>query len=69
MIYVIDRIEGNIAICEDDSGKRIEVDKSLLPSGATEGVTIEIYINGDISLLGDIERKNRIAAKMKSAWR
>ena len=37
MIYVIDRIEEGIAVLVSDSGEKIEVLLSGLPSGAHEG--------------------------------
>ena len=69
MKYLIDRIEGNIAVCEDYSGKRIEIEKSHLPEEAKEGSAILVSENGDISLVDDSERENRIAEKMKNIWK
>ena len=69
MKYLIDRIEENIAVCEGGSGQRIEIEKSCLPEGAKEGSAILVSENGDISLVDDSERENRIAEKMKKIWR
>ena len=40
-MYSIDRFEGHIAIIEDDDGKFIEVDRSLLPANVKEGSILE----------------------------
>ena len=69
MKYVIDRFEGNVAICEDDSRNRIEIDRAKLPAGAKEGATIMLCDSGEISLVDDPERRKRIADKMDSVWR
>ena len=69
MKYVIDRFEGDYAVCENDDLKRINVEKSRLPRGVKEGSTIEIDEAGEIALIDDAERVKRIADKMKSVWR
>jgi len=69
MQYVIDRFEGNVAICENDDLHRIEIEKTLLPNGAKEGSTIIIGEDSTIILFDDVERKQRIADKMKSVWK
>ena len=42
MRYIIDRIEGNIAVCEDENGKMIEVDILKLPQNIKEGDCIKL---------------------------
>ena len=69
MEYVIDRFEGNIAVCEDESRNFIEIDKARLPEGAHEGSTIVVDDKGLISLGDGTVREKRIADKMKAAWR
>jgi hypothetical protein len=69
MEYVIDRFEGNIAVCEDNLGNQVEVDTARLPEGAREGSTITIGSDGRISLADGSVREKRIAEKMKAAWR
>ena len=68
MKYIIDRFEGDIAVCEDEAQARIEIDRAKLPDKAREGSTISIDDSGAISLLDDKEREKRIGDKMKAAW-
>jgi hypothetical protein len=37
MRYTIDRITGNIAVCEDEEGNMVKLSASELPKGADEG--------------------------------
>jgi len=69
MKYIIDRIEGNIAVCEDEKLKMVEIEKSRLPKGSKEGSAIQIDENGVITLFDDTEREKRIAEKMKAIWK
>ena len=61
MKYVIDRFEGNFAVCVDDDGKKIDILKENLPEGAEEGFTIYdedgVY---KIDLKDTEERKHRV---------
>ena len=68
MEYVIDRIEGNIAICENDAREQVEVNVIRLPDGAREGSTIIIDSDGLVSLAGGSSRESRIVDKMKIVW-
>ena len=67
---VIDRIENNIAICENrENGIFIKIDVSKLPDNIKEGSIIK-YKDG-IYRLDLEEQKNieeRIAEKMKNIW-
>ena len=69
MKYIIDRFEGNTAICEDDSMDHVERDIARLPEGVREGSAIVVGDDGVISLVDDSEREKRIADKMKAVWR
>ena len=69
MKYVIDRFEGDVAICEDDSRNFIEIRRDRLPAGAKEGSVLSVCGGGAISLSEDPERSKRIAGKMDSVWR
>ena len=69
-ILVIDKIENNIAVCENrDNGIIIEIELSKLPKDVKEGSVIK-YIDGSYKL--DLEeQKNietRIEEKMKNIW-
>lgn len=65
----IDRIEGQIAVCEDDEGKIVEIDLSSMPSNVTEGSVLAF--DGVSYQIDDAEaarRKERIDAKMNSLF-
>lgn len=69
-IFVIDRIENNIAVCENRStGKMTEIEISKLPKDIKEGSVLK-YENGEYKI--DIEeQKNieeRIKEKMRNIW-
>jgi hypothetical protein len=69
MKYVIDRIEGTIAVCEGEDGKMVEITKTRLPNGAREGSAILIDDDGKISLADNTVMEKRIAEKMKAIWK
>ena len=49
-MYIIDRFEGSIAVIEDDDGKMIEVNRSLLPKNAKEGSVLIKNDDGSLSV-------------------
>ena len=73
-MYIIDRIEGNIAICEsyteDGNILVVEIEKSKLPKNAKEG---DCILKKDTKYIIDIkttnERKQNIEQKFKSLFR
>ena len=69
MKYTIDRIEGNIAVCENDNMEFIEISRDSLPEDAREGSFIEIDESGAVTLADDPERVERIRAKRRMLWR
>jgi hypothetical protein len=66
--YVIDRIEGDVAICEDDSREQIELNVLRLPDGAREGSVIIVDAKGVVTLGDNSARAKRIAEKIKKLW-
>lgn len=67
---VVDRIEGNIVVCENrKNGKMIEIDVSKLPKEIKEGTVLK-YEKGIYSI--DLEEQkiieDRIKEKMKNIW-
>jgi hypothetical protein len=69
MKYIIDRFEGDLAVCEDAEMNRIEISRTLLPEGAREGSAVAADENGVYRLIDDTERVSRIADKMKSVFK
>lgn len=67
---VIDKIEGNIAVCENrKSGKITEIDVSKLPKEIKEGTVLK-YEKGTYKIDLDEQKKieERIKEKMKNIW-
>ncbi len=70
MKYVIDRFEGEYAICENESGEMIKINKHRLPLGVVEGDVI--IIDGDNITIDRDEtkkRKDRIEKLMGELWK
>ncbi|HIZ16933.1 MAG TPA: DUF3006 domain-containing protein [Firmicutes bacterium] len=61
MRYIIDRIEGNIAVCEDEQRNMIDINLSVLPNGVKEGSVIN-YENGKYTAdkKSEAERREKI---------
>lgn len=69
MFYVIDRIEGSIAILVSDSGEKMEVPLSGLPSGAHEGSCLRPCECGFVLDEGEeATRKRRIERKLNALF-
>lgn len=69
-IYVIDRLEGDYAVCENrDTGEIINIEKSLLPEDIKEGTVLK-YENGNyiIDMETEEQIEKRVAQKMKNLW-
>ncbi|MBM7581536.1 hypothetical protein JOD02_000359 [Caldicoprobacter guelmensis] len=61
---IIDRFEGNFAVCEDEDRKMINVERSRLPEGAEEGTVLVLKVSGeDIEI--EIDHDETRARKMK----
>lgn len=67
--FIIDRFEGDLAVCEKEDKKIINIEKSKLPSNVKEGDVI-VYENGkySIDLKETNERKRKIKKLMDSLW-
>ena len=70
MRYIIDRIEGNIAVCEDENGKMIEIDILKLPQNIKEGDCIKLensnYVKDEKYTE---ERKENLKKRMNNLWK
>ena len=68
-IYVIDRIEEGIAVLESDSGEKMEVPLSCLPSGAHEGSCLRPCERGfALDEEEEAARKRRIERKLSALF-
>ena len=70
MRYIIDRIEGNIAICENENGNFLEIDILSLPSNIKEGDCIK-FENSKYTVDEKYaeERRKNIRKKMNNLWK
>ena len=69
MFYVIDRIEGSIAILVSDSGEKMEVPLSGLPAGAHEGSCLRPCERGfALDEREEATRKRRIERKLNALF-
>lgn len=70
MRYIIDRIEGNIAVCEDENGNFVEIDILSLPSNIKEGDCIK-FENSKYTVDEKYaeERRKNIRKKMNNLWK
>lgn len=59
MVLVIDRFEGDFAVCEDDSCKMHNIARSTIPKEAKEGDVI--VVEGDNITIDEAETKKRKA--------
>ena len=69
MKYSVDRIEENIAVCEDENGEKATFEASLLPDGVKEGDII-MQTDGVFNFLPDetAERRKKMAELQKSIF-
>lgn len=70
MKYIIDRFEGNFAVCEDEHGKMLNIDRKKLPSAAVEGdVLVSRLTRFVIDENETNKRKKGIQSLMKELWK
>lgn len=68
-VLVIDRIEGDIAVCENRKTKKIQnINIADLPQNVEEG-TILKWRNGKYEIDTSKEIESRIEQKMKDVWK
>jgi len=67
---IIDRFEGDYAVCENEDRTMANIEKSKIPSEAKEGDVLQI---SDDKIIIDeaetIKRKNRIEELAKDLWK
>lgn len=70
MKYIIDRFEGNLAVCEDEQGNMVNINRNKLPSSASEGdVLVPSLTRFVIEENETSKRKNSIEGLMKELWK
>jgi len=69
---IIDRFEGDFAVCEDEDRKMINIEKSRLPKDAKEGTVLIIMGDKEDDIKVDYAetqaRKSRIKRMMDSLF-
>lgn len=69
MQLIIDRFEGEYAVCEKrDSKEFLNLERNLFPSHAKEGDLVE-YSDGKIQILDNTALVKRIQDRMKRLWK
>jgi hypothetical protein len=68
MKYIVDRIEGEFAVCEDENKEMHNIALDILPAGTKEGDTLEHENESYTKLSEDIKRKNSIKKLMDNLW-
>lgn len=70
MKFVIDRFEGNLAVCEDEHGKMVNINRNRLPNTAVEGDVLVPRLTGFVIEENETsKRKNSIQDLMKELWK
>jgi len=69
MQHIIDRIEGDLAVCEREDGAREEIPLCQLPEGAREG-SVLVLLDGVWALdpQAEKERRARLFAKQEGLF-
>ena len=71
MKFVIDRFEGEYAVCENiETQEMVDIPIELIPEVAQEG-SVLTEENGvfELDLNGEEQRRQRIEEKMKGLWK
>ena len=70
MKYIIDRFEGNFAVCEDEHGRMVNINRNKLPNTAAEGdILVPRLTRFIIDENETSKRKNSIQGLMKELWK
>lgn len=69
MKYIIDRFEGDYAVCEDENKEVVDIERARIPAEAKEGDVLVIH-EDDIFLDTDetSKRKENIQRLMDDIW-
>ena len=70
MKVIIDRFEGDYAVCEKENQEMVHIEKVRIPTGAKSGDFLTIRDDGIIALDKDEteRRKKRIEKLMEDMW-
>ncbi len=65
MLITIDRLEGNVAVCEMEDGNFLDLPKGFLPEGAREGSKLRI----ELDIEAEEKDRERIKSKMNKLFK
>ncbi len=68
MYLIIDRFEGEYAVCEREDRTMVDIPKKELPQGVKEGSKIEKVSNGFV-IVDNSKEKEEIDKKFKSLFK
>ncbi len=68
MKVIIDRFEGNFAVCEKEDRQMLDIEKSKIPITAKEGDVLNITSDITIDLEETKTRKKEIEELTKDLW-
>lgn len=69
MKFVVDRVEGDYAVCENcDSKEMSNLEKAIFPEDIQAGTLFEL-IDGVVAILPNEETHERIKEKMDKLWK
>lgn len=70
MKYIVDRIEENIAVCEDENKKMLDIEIDKLPIGVKEGDIIK-QLKGKYIIDKETrkEKEKKIQKRMDNLWK
>ncbi|HHW30346.1 MAG TPA: DUF3006 domain-containing protein [Clostridiaceae bacterium] len=67
---ILDRFEGDYAVCEDKNGEMVNIERSKIPKEAKEGSMLTIEDNRiQINQRETEKRRNRIIDMIKDLWK
>ncbi|MCI8360259.1 MAG: DUF3006 domain-containing protein [Clostridiales bacterium] len=68
-MLIIDRLEGDIAVCEDEERRMVEIPRRLLPADAEPGSVLTPDGEGyRLDAAAEAQRRERIRRLQDSLW-
>ncbi|PLS19051.1 DUF3006 domain-containing protein [Bacillus sp. M6-12] len=69
MTYIVDRIEGRLAVCEKEDGSFVDIPLDELPFGVKAGDVLSVKDNViNLDKVATKERKEKMNEIMKDMW-
>ena len=70
MKVIMDRWEGDLAVCRGEAGEMLDIPRSRMPSDAEPGVTLTVSEDSvSVDWADTHARRKRIAEKRRRLWR